>query len=129
MTEGRQHQGWNQALAAFLRADLTKERFGEASRAASAPGGGRSFETQEALDERFGELVEVAEAAMLRLLATSAPDLEALAVKIALIAEHLVWELSGGEECFEWLQADAGGLALAASAGSGHKGGYPLSRA
>jgi hypothetical protein len=48
---------------------------------------------------------------MLRLLETPAPDLEALVVKIALIGEHLVWELDGGEECLAWLEADARRLA------------------
>jgi hypothetical protein len=38
----------------------------------------------------------------------------ALAVKISLIGDHLVWELEGGEECMVWLEADARRLAAAA---------------
>jgi hypothetical protein len=68
---------------------------------------GRSFEAQEALDERFSRFAAFADAALLRLLAAAAPDMDALVVKIALIADREPWELSGGESCIEWLEADA----------------------
>ena len=41
--------------------------------------------------------------AMLALLETLAPDLEALAVKISLIGD----QLEGGEDCLVWPEADA----------------------
>jgi len=34
-----------------------------------------------------------------------------VAVNVALVAEHRVWELDGGEECLAWLEADARRLA------------------
>jgi hypothetical protein len=67
----------------------------------------RPFEEREALEDAYGKRDSAFDAAMLRLLETPAPDLEALVVKIALTGEHLVWEMSGGEECLEWLEADA----------------------
>jgi hypothetical protein len=73
--------------------------------------GRRPFDEQEALDERYGEVVDAADVAMLALLEAPAPDLEALAVKISLTADHLVWELEGGEDCLVWLEADARRLA------------------
>lgn len=75
--------------------------------------GGRSFEEQEALEERFGRYCEAFDSSMIRLLAVPAPDLGALVVKIALISDHLVWEMEGGEECLVWLEADARRLAAA----------------
>lgn len=48
---------------------------------------------------------------MFRLLEAPAPDLEAMAVKIGLIARHRALELDGGEECLGWLEADARRLA------------------
>ncbi|HET9639519.1 MAG TPA: hypothetical protein VFP12_09960 [Allosphingosinicella sp.] len=92
------------------------ERFQEASSAKAHGPGRRPFEEQEALDARFGEVVDAADSAMLALLEAPAPDLEALAVKISLIADHLVWELEGGEECLVWLEADVRRLARAAKA-------------
>jgi hypothetical protein len=71
----------------------------------------RPLEEREALEDAYGERDSAFDAAMLRLLETPAPDLEALVVKIALIGEHLVWEMSGGEDCLAWLEADARWLA------------------
>jgi hypothetical protein len=65
------------------------------------------------LDERFADFVTAADAAMVRLLGTPAPDLEALTLKIALIGKHQAWEISGGEKCMAWLEADARRLAVA----------------
>jgi hypothetical protein len=104
------HRRWREALRAFRCADIAKDRFEEASSAKAFGPGRRSFDAQEALEERFAGFVDAADAAMLRLLKTPAPDLDALALKIALIADHLVWELDGGEECLAWLEADARGL-------------------
>jgi hypothetical protein len=63
------------------------------------------------MDARYGEVVEAADSAMLALLEAPAPDVEALAEKISLVADHLVWELDGGAECMVWLEADAQRLA------------------
>jgi hypothetical protein len=105
---------WAELLRHFRRIDFAKERFQEASSAKAYGPGRRPFHEQEALDERFGEIVDAADAAMLALLEAPAPDLEALAEKISLIADHWVWELEGGEECMVWLEADARRLAGAA---------------
>jgi hypothetical protein len=102
---------WRELFRAFRRSDLARERFQEASSAKAYGPGRRPFHEQEALDERFGEVVEAADEAMLKLLEAPAPDLEALAEKISLIGDHLVWELDGGEECMVWLEADARRLA------------------
>jgi len=102
---------WAELLRCFRRIDFAKVRFEEASSAKAYGPGRRPFDEQEALDERFGEVVEAADAAMLALLEAPAPDLEALAVKISLISDHLVWEMEGGEDCLVWLEADARRLA------------------
>jgi hypothetical protein len=102
---------WAELLGRFRRIDLAKDRFQEASSAKAYGPGRRPFHEQEALDERFGEVVDAADDAMLALLEAPAPDLEALAVKISLIGDHLVWELEGGEACLVWLEADARRLA------------------
>jgi len=102
---------WAELLRRFRCIDFAKERFEEASSARAYGPGRRPFEEQEALDERFGEIVDSADEAMLALLEASAPDLEALAVKISLICDHLVWEMAGGEDCLVWLEADVRRLA------------------
>jgi hypothetical protein len=66
------------------------------------------------LDARYGEVVDAADSAMLALLEAPPPDLEALAEKISLIGDHLVWELEGGEGCMVWLEADVRRLAAQA---------------
>ena len=104
---------WAELLRRFRRIDFAKERFQEASSAKAYGPGRRPFEEQEALDARFGEVVDAADEAMLALLEAPAPDLDALAVKISLIGDHLVWELEGGEDCMVWLEADARRLAAA----------------
>lgn len=104
---------WGRLFADFRRVDLARERFQEASSARAYGPGRRPFAEQEALDARFGEIVEVSDEAMLALLQAPAPDLEALAFKISLIGDHLVWELEGGEDCLVWLEADARRLARA----------------
>jgi hypothetical protein len=98
-------------LRRFRSVDFARERFEEASSAKAYGPGRRPFEEQEALDARFGEVVDRANEAMLALLEAPAPDLDALAEKISLIADHLVWELAGGEECLVWLEADVRRLA------------------
>jgi hypothetical protein len=102
---------WEQVLAAYREADSARAEFEVASSAASAGPEGRSFDEQEAMDDEYGVFVNSADSAMLALLEAPAPDLEALAVKISLIGDHLVWELEGGEDCLVWLEADARRLA------------------
>jgi hypothetical protein len=109
-----QEGSWAELLRRFRRIDFAKERFQKASSARAYGRGRRPFREQEALDVRFGEIVDSADSAMLELLEAPAPDLEALAMKISLIGDHLVWELEGGEECMAWLEADARRLAAAA---------------
>jgi hypothetical protein len=104
---------WAELLRRFQRIDLAKERFQEASSARAYGPGRRPFHEQETLDERFGVVVDAADAAMMKLLEAPAPDLEAMAVKIPLIGDHLVWEMEGGEDCLVWLEADVRRLAAA----------------
>jgi len=94
---------WGSTLRALRQAEAAVAAF---ERWAATPAW-RSFEEREALNDAYGERVSAFDAAMLALLEAPAPDLEALAVKIALIAKHRVWELDGGEECLAWLEADA----------------------
>jgi hypothetical protein len=110
-----QEGGWAESLRRFRSIDFARERFQEASSARAYGPGRRPFHEQEALDARFGEIVEAADEAMLKLLEAPAPDLDALAEKISLIGDHLVWELEGGKDCLVWLEADARRLAAAQS--------------
>jgi hypothetical protein len=102
---------WPELLRRFRSVDFARERFEEASSAKAYGPGRRPFGEQAALEERFGEMVGAADEAMLALLEAPAPDLEALATKISLLGDHLVWELEGGEDCLVWLEADARRLA------------------
>src|SRR5688572_17710470 len=63
-TEG----SWAELLRRFRCVDFAKERFQEASSAKAYGPGRRPFHEQEALDARFGEVVDAADAAMLALL-------------------------------------------------------------
>ena len=110
---------WAELFRRFRCVDFAKERFEEASSAKAYGPGRRPFAEQEALDARFGEVVDAADEAMLALLEAPAPDLVALALKISLIGDHLVWELEGGEACMVWLEADARRLAGVANANFG----------
>lgn len=60
----------------------------------------------EPVEERLNDLADAATAAMLRLLAIPAPDLPALATKIALAVDHAVAELDSGDRCLALLKAD-----------------------
>lgn len=105
-------RAWVIALAAFCWAEADLKACGRRTSRASAGPQGRSFEEQEALDDAYGEQVSIFDSAMLALLEAPAPDLDGLAVKISLIAEHRVWENDGGEDCLAWLAADARRLAF-----------------
>ena len=67
-----------------------------------------------AAEERAGEALSDFYAALRRLLALPAPDGAALAMKVALVVDHQVAELTGGDACMAALKADAGRLLLPA---------------
>ena len=73
---------------------------------------GVGFEAQCALDEAFSDLGARHDRAVQRLLLAPAPDLHALAAKLALLGREQAWELPCGEECVAALAEDA--LRLAA---------------
>lgn len=77
---------------------------------AEAAMGARSFAAQWELDEAFSDLVVAFNDALRRLMRTPAPDLPALAAKIALAVDHDVATLSGGEACMAALKRDAARL-------------------
>jgi hypothetical protein len=60
-----------------------------------------------AREEAFGDRIVAFNRALARLLAVPAPDLPALAAKIALAAHHEAVTLNGCEQCLQALQADA----------------------
>jgi hypothetical protein len=62
-------------------------------------------------EDRLNALDSVREAALKRLLRTSAPDLPALALKIELAVDEEVATLAGGERCLAALKADGWRLA------------------
>ena len=70
------------------------------------------FRDQWELDDRFGDHLGAFYAALGRLLRTPAPDVPALAAKIALVVDHEVGALTGGERCLAALKADARRLTL-----------------
>jgi hypothetical protein len=73
----------------------------------------RLFERQcvgldsDALDEAYGDRVGAFYRALRLLLRTPAPDLPALAAKIALVVDEDVPTLDGGEACMAAVKADA----------------------
>jgi len=69
----------------------------------------------EPFEERLNDLESAKLVAIKRLLRTPAPDLLALATKIALAVDHEVATLDGGEQCLAVLKADAWRLASAAN--------------
>ena len=80
-------------MAAFKRAEAAMEAW--------------TYEAQCALDEAFSDLVVAFNDALRRLLRMPAPDLPALAVKVALAVDHEVATLTGGESCMAAVKADA----------------------
>jgi hypothetical protein len=67
----------------------------------------RSFAAQWQLDETFSDRIVAFNGALRRLLRTPAPDLPALAAKIALAVDHDAATLTGGERCMRALKRDA----------------------
>ena len=60
----------------------------------------------EPLEEHLNDLEGAKTAAIMRLLKIPAPDLSALATKIALAVDHNVAELEEGDQCLSMLKAD-----------------------
>ena len=85
---------YDRALAAFRRAETVLEA------AAHEPD-----------EDLYGDLVVAFNRALERLLRIPAPDLPALAAKIALIVDHQAWELPAAESCLAALKRDARRLA------------------
>ena len=65
------------------------------------------FAAVRAAEEAAGDLECARLAALRRLLRTPAPDLPALALKIALIVDNEAWDLTGAEPCLAALKTDA----------------------
>ena len=78
---------------------------GAAERATNAPG--LAIEQVFALEEAYGDRIVAFNRALARLLAAPAPDLPALAVKIALAADYEAVTLNGCESCLVALKGDA----------------------
>jgi len=97
---------WDRALADVARAEAELNAFCQACREGSL-----AFRDPWELDDRFGDHLGAFYAALRRLLRTPAPDIPALATKIALAVDHEVGTLTGGEHCLAALAADARRLA------------------
>lgn len=98
---------WARALAAVRAAEVA---VGVAERDQDKA---RSRAEAVALEEVYGDRLSDFYAAVRRLMRTPAPDMAALAGKIALAVDHEVATLEGGEACMAALKADA--LRIAAS--------------
>ena len=68
---------------------------------------GLAIERVFALEEVYGDRIVGFNRALKRLLAVPAPDLGALAEKIALAADYETVSLTGCEDCLQALKADA----------------------
>jgi hypothetical protein len=101
---------WARALGAFGAAEAALRTIAQAS-------AGGSFEAEEALEGEYDRVLDAHHAALRRLLRLPAPDLPALALKIALTIDHEVATLSGGGACLAALRRDAQRLAAAGRGG------------
>jgi hypothetical protein len=97
---------WHRALADMHRAEAVLDGFCKACREE-----GLVFADQWELDDRFGDFLGAFHVALRSLLHTPAPDIPALATKIALAVDHEVGSLTGSELCLAALKADARRLA------------------
>ncbi|HYN46824.1 MAG TPA: hypothetical protein VES64_09045 [Allosphingosinicella sp.] len=100
---------WTRALAAFRRAEARLAAFRQAE--TRLPPAARAFPACEPLEERFNDLECARLGTLRRLLRAPAPDLPALARKIALAIDDQAWELTGAGPCLAALKADARRLA------------------
>ena len=96
---------WDAALGALRRAEEEIAAFKRVEPR------GASFEAQWEMDEAFSDLACAQNRAVERLLLVPAPDVAALAVKLALAVEEMAWELPEGEAGMAMLAADAARLA------------------
>lgn len=96
---------WDRALAAFERAAARLAAF--RAHFESLPAAAREYPACAPLEGRFDTLESARLAALRRLLAAPAPDLPALAAKIALTVDDQAWELTGAETALAALKADA----------------------
>jgi hypothetical protein len=96
---------WESALAALRAAEAEMAAF------KAAEPTDVSFEQQWALDEAFSDLVVGYNRAVERVLLAAAPDLGALAAKVALAVDEQAWELPEGEAAMARLKADSRRLA------------------
>ena len=101
-------EAWGARLAVLGRAEAEIR-----AAQARACGPGRDFDVQWELDEAFSDRVDAFDCALRRLLRTPAPDLHALARKIALTVDEDVATLEGCEPCLASLESDAQRLASA----------------
>jgi hypothetical protein len=95
---------WHRALAGLRAAQAEIANF-RATEPKGVP-----FEQQWALDEAFSDLVVAFNRAVERVLLVPAPDLAALAAKVALAVDEQAWELPDGEAAMARLKADAARL-------------------
>lgn len=100
---------WTRTLAAYRRAEARVASFKAAERLLPPPR--RAFPACEPLEEEFGRLDSLRLAALRRLFRLPAPDLRALALKLALAVADQAWELNGCESCLSALAEDARRLA------------------
>lgn len=103
--EGR----WRHAVAAVADTEAAMRAAGELK--------GRSFEEQEGLDEAFSDRVVAFNRAVEHMLLVPAPDLRALAAKIACAVDEQAWELPRGEAAMARLKRDAARLCGVADTG------------
>ena len=96
---------WTRALAAFRRAEAELAAF--RAWEASLPAAAREFPACEPLEERSGELESDRLARLRRLLRAPAPDLPALALKVALAIDDEIAHFAGGDVCLAAVKADA----------------------
>ena len=96
---------WTRALAGFRRAEAKLAAF--RAYEASLPAAARAFPACEPLEERSGELESARLSRLRTLLRAPAPDLPALALKVALAVDDEIAFFSGGELCLAAVKADA----------------------
>jgi hypothetical protein len=95
---------WEAALAALRTAEAEIAAFKRVEPE------GAPFAAQWDMDEAFSDLACAQNAALERLLLVPAPDLAALATKLARAVEELAWELPQADATMAQLAADAGRL-------------------
>jgi hypothetical protein len=96
---------WTRALAAYRRAEAKLAAF--RAYEASLPAPARRFPACAPLEERGNDLECARLARLRRLLRAPAPDLPALALKIALAVDDEIAFYTGGEACLAAVKADA----------------------